>query len=174
MTLLHSPSGSCSSWFLSTDSSCKAGPHDIHLLQGLKPRACLPLTNGFPRCLSTQRDKRFTVLLPSQIFFSSRYGRWNVTESRRLWVKSTSEIKSWKYWGTAERLEEEQFNTVAPGQIQDSRQDGEGEEQRIPEEMRSSKAANASLTGDVIVPGLRNKHRWLFQKVFEIVTHEIG
>lgn len=138
-----SPSGSWSSWFLSTDSSCRVGAQDTHprLLQGLMRCRGWPLTRRPPRFLSMQRDKRVILLFPSHTTLRLRCGRPSATESRRLWDRSSSVTESWMCCGTKERPEEEQFNSGAIWQVQGSGQVVRGETQRCPEEARSSTTA---------------------------------
>lgn len=140
---IDSPSGSCSSWFLSTDSSCRVGAQDTHprLIQDLERRRCLSLTCWLPRFLSMHRDKCVIVLFPSHTFLRLQCGWRSVTELRRLCDKSSSVTESWMCWGTKERPEEEQFNRGALWQVHDSGQAGRGEEQRNP---KSRTATNSS------------------------------
>lgn len=129
-----SPSGSSSSWFLSTDSSCRVGAQDTHLclLQGLKRCGYLPVTRCLPMVLSMQRDKCVIPLFPSNTFLRFRRGWRIVTELRRLWDKSRSVTVSWMGCGTRERPEEEQFSRGALWQVQGAGQSVRAKEQWNP------------------------------------------
>lgn len=137
-----SPFGSWWSWFLSTDSSLKAGAQDTHprLFQALKRSRCRAPASS-PPLISMHRDKRWMLLLPSRTSRRLRCGRWSATEPRRLWDRSSSPMESWMGRGTDERPEEEQLSRGALWQSQRSGQAGWGEERWSPEEMRSSTAA---------------------------------
>lgn len=147
---IDSPSGSCCSWFLSTDSSCRVGAQDTHprLVQGLERRRCLSLKRWLPRFLSMHRDRCAIVLFPSHTFLRLRCGWRSVTESRRLCDKSSSVTESWMCRGTKERPEEEQFNRGALWQVHESGQSCRGEDQWT---RQSRTAANSSPCATAII-----------------------
>lgn len=152
-----SPSGSCFSWFFSTDSSCRVGAHATHphLLQGVEWWTFLSLTYWLARFLSMHRDKCVIALFPSHKFLRLWCGRRSVPELRRLCDKSSSVTESWMCCGITERPEEEQLSREALWQVHDCGQEGGGEEQRTPEWTRSSRAANNGKCATAITTRLK-------------------
>lgn len=169
-----SPSGSCTSWFLSTDSNCRAGAQDRHLclLHGLERRGPALLASWLVMVLSIHRDRCVILLFPSHRFLRFWFGPRSVREFRMLWDRSSSVTVAWMCPGAVERPEEEQFNRRPLWHRQGTGQEGRAGEHWSPWETRSSTAAKNGHCDTAIINSPRSTDRAKWSRVKQNVSHK--